>query len=100
MSFAEWSFYAYGRDKDSKITRIQSWKQVEKSGGNPEGLRNKPDLPSEGLYLWLMYRDIRKGCENIGYAEIAAYQQVTGDILTHWEVDLMIEIDLARRLSG
>jgi len=98
-------FYAYGYDKDekgvsSKVSRIAGWEQVQKSGITPKGLQDKPDLDDNLTYLWNDYCDIRKGCENISYLELQAYQNVSGNNLTPWEVSMMLELDLIRRQNG
>jgi hypothetical protein len=93
-------FHAHGYDKDSKVSRISQWRQVEKTTGHkPEGLQDEPVLKSELTYIWELYNEIKKGCEKIGYAELDCYQRVTGVYLTAWEASLMIDIDMIRVTS-
>ena len=99
MAFAEWSFNAYGYDKDSKITRLAQWNQVLKSSGiEPEGLKAKPEL-NEAAYLWSLYCEIKSGCENITYQDILAYQSLVSSV-TPYEVETMIKIDNLRVQNG
>lgn len=94
-------FYAYGYDKESKVTRLAQWEQVYKTTGiKPEKLEEKPELPDKLQYLWSEYGEICRGCEMIGYREIDSYNQVSGNGLSPWEASLIIEIDMIRRKNG
>ncbi len=59
-----------------------------------------PDFPKDVEIIWCKYLAIKKGCERIGYQELSAYTHITGDNLTPWEVDLLIDLDILRRSDG
>lgn len=59
-----------------------------------------PDFSQDVAILWEKFIKLNKGCEQIGYVEIDAYQRITGNTLEHWEIDLVIEIDSMRRSNG
>ncbi len=83
------------------MTRLANWEQVEKATGvKPEGLLNAPQMPDNLEYLWQEYIDIRKGCDQLSYIVIDAYQDVMGYELSPFEIDLLLEVDLLRRTSG
>lgn len=93
--------YAHGRNKDSKVSRIKEWEQVEKSiGVKPEQLLNKPELSVELNYIWKMFLEVRNGCEKIGYQDLVAYEHITGADLSQWESITLIRIDEAWRSNG
>jgi len=50
--------------------------------------------------LWWLYVDVKVGCDYIGWEQLHAYQQVTGDKLKRFEYDILIKIDQARRSNG
>jgi len=57
-------------------------------------------MPAELDYIWGIYIDLRKGCDNVGYVELDAYQRVTGLLLSLWEIELLLDVDLIRRSNG
>jgi len=59
-----------------------------------------PVLPDNLKHVWKEYGDIRKGCENIGYVELIAYQQATGNRLSPFECSLMLDLEVARKSNG
>ena len=54
----------------------------------------------EAAYMWRIYSEIKKGCNEVTYSAIANFGNVTGQILTPIEAELMIDIDLVRRKHG
>lgn len=98
MAYAKWQFWANGYDKDSKITRLAAWEQVKKTTGHtPQGLAEKPELRADAQYLWNWYLEIKQGCEKVGYVELKAYQDVTGEELTPFDASTILRIDLLRQ---
>jgi len=92
---------AHTRQKGFKKSRLATAEQISKRSKQPNKLlMSKPDCPKELLYLWALYNDILKGCTDISYVDIAAYKELTGRKLKHWEVDLMINIDIIRRKAA
>ena len=75
-----------GYDSGSKVSRLATFKQVEKSLGRPpKELRDAPTLRPELGYLWAAFVDMAAGCERISYVEIKAYCELV-DSLEGWEV--------------
>ncbi|MCK5132701.1 MAG: hypothetical protein KAR40_11185 [Candidatus Sabulitectum sp.] len=94
-------FYAYGRDKGLKLTRLEVWKKITaKTGRVKIELTQQPDIRVESLYLWSMYCAIKKGCEAVTWESIGAYQRLTRVQLKPWESMLMIDIEAERRKPG
>ena len=89
-------FFANGYEKGQKEPRIKHWQAAERQGVTPQALKDKPELPENGVYIWSTYIDIKKGCESITWTDIEAYQKNMGN-LTAWEIDLMFEIDQLRK---
>ena len=84
-----------------KESRLTLWQRVkDRTGKDPQGLDERPDISPEAGALWSLYVLIRSGCDRVGYMEIDSYQRVTGERLTPWEADIMIAIDQARRSNG
>ena len=54
----------------------------------------------DATYMWQMYCEIKKGCDEVDYATLAHYQSVSGVTLTPIEAELMIDVDLIRRKHG
>lgn len=93
-------FYAHGKDKGSKITRLESWERIRKRSGKiKQELKDKPALRPEAFYLWSMYCDIKRGCEFVRLVDIDAYTRLKRLSLTAWEVDTLLDIEQARCAS-
>lgn len=89
---------AYTCDKGFKKTRLATQLEIVKRTGKESSfIKSKPDCPYAFRYLWPLYTKILKGCERVGYLELAAFNQLSGENLTPHEVDLIIEIDVIRR---
>jgi hypothetical protein len=73
---------------------------VKKSGITPQGLLDRPEEPEGTDYLYNLYAEISKGAEKVGYRELHAYQEVTGEKLTLFEIGIILDIDLLRRKHG
>ena len=52
------------------------------------------------MFLWSLYVDIKKGCDEITYANLSAYESVKQKKLTSGEADLMLKIDSLRKKNG
>lgn len=90
--------HAHTRQKGFKKSRLAVAAQIsERTGKNNSLLASMPKCRFELLYLWTMYNSILKGCENITYNDIRSFEQVTGDKLSRWEANVMIDVDLMRR---
>jgi len=63
-------------------------------------LASKPPFPVETEYLWTEYIKIKRGCENIDYVSLQAYENLTGVEFAPWEIDLFIDLDFIRRTNG
>lgn len=70
---------------------------LEQSGRKPQMLKDKPELDEIGSKLWLLYTDIKRGCDMVSYTAIESYQNIMGDTLTPYEASLMLSIDQVRR---
>lgn len=78
--------------EDSKTSRYTQLKRVEKqSGVTPEGLI-PPQFPPEAALLWEIFLTIR----SLSPTEIKAYCDLTGETLSKWEVDAMMNLDTIR----
>jgi hypothetical protein len=74
----------------------------ERTGVKPARLADAPAMP-EGLSpLWHAYCDMRNSCPSNGmgpgritFAELDAYQRVTGHRLAPWHVDAIRRVDVA-----
>ena len=98
LTYVDWELYAYSKEAGTKITRMAHWLQVEKSSGiQPKGLKEKPEKPENASYIFDLYSEIKKGAEKVGYREIQAYQDVTGDRLSRFESSVILQIDILRR---
>ena len=59
-----------------------------------------PPALGDSRYIWNLYLEVKKGCDDVTYAALDHFQTVTGTILTPREAELMIEVDLMRRKHG
>jgi len=59
-----------------------------------------PTLPDNLKHVWKEYGDVRKGCENIYYVDLVAYQQITGNKLSPFECSLMLDLEDLRKANG
>ena len=101
MEFSKWVAYANGYDKNSKVSRLKQWQQVEKTTGiKPEAYSDKPELDEKLHYLWSTYLEIKRGVERISYTELNNYTIVTGTLLSSWECLTILKIDEAWRNNG
>jgi hypothetical protein len=90
--------HAHTRQKGFKRSRLAITEVISKRRGKKNDfLESRPSCRIELLYLWSMYNSILKGCDNIGYIELSAYERVTGEKLQKWESALMIDVDIIRR---
>lgn len=68
---------------------------MEKSIGRaPEELRNQPPFPDHLNYLWGHYVALKNASGGvIGFDQIRAYADLTGEVLAPWEVEAVRAID-------
>lgn len=95
MNYARWHFHAHDIEPGSKVSRIHHWRQVEKSLGRPpEELRNQPEFPAHTAYLWSHYVSLKNASGGvIGFEQIRAYTELTGETLAPWEVEAVRALD-------
>jgi len=94
-------FHAHGKDKGATKSRYELWTAIKlRTGKVKKELQDKPPLRDELSYLWTMYVDLRQGCDKLGWVEIRAYEEATGDKLTAWESKLLLKIDKVRFSDG
>jgi hypothetical protein len=73
----------------SKISRLQTLKQVEKSRGvTPPELLNAPKLSWQHDDCWIAYTSLKEH----SYQELESYMRVTGNRLERWEVEAVMEL--------
>lgn len=60
----------------------------------PKELAGAPSISEESEYLWGLFCDL-KNAGPVTYTEMAAYQQMTGVVLSPLEVDCMRRLDEA-----
>ena len=94
LNYAEWMFYAHGREKGFRTTRIEAWSKIKKQTGKSAG-EDRPDFPKAG-YLWNIYGDIREGVDVVDYHAIDVYCRLKEDKLTVWEIDQIIKVEHLR----
>lgn len=97
-------FHAYGYEKGSKLTRIDTWTRIEarrlsQGKSRIDWLHECPPLPSEIAYLWNKYAEIRQGAEKIGFMELDAYCRIMGEAFEPWEISLILELETCRMTS-
>jgi len=72
----------------------------KRTGKKPQGLAEKPDLPSEAAYVWGLYVEIRAGVESVGIVELDAYQRLTGVNISPWECSVLLQIEGTRKAAA
>jgi hypothetical protein len=88
--------YMHSAPENSKISRYESLKQVEKSTGKtPPELRNTPKLSDAHNDVWQVYTSLVQ----YSYQEIAAYTQLTGIPLQNWEIKAIIQLSKYREVE-
>lgn len=66
--------------------------QVRKSGIEPIEFAQAPELPGECSEVWETFTRLYE----CSYKEIESYQNVTGSILSNWEIDAIIGLNRIR----
>tara|TARA_R110002020_G_scaffold49341_3_gene140392 strand:- start:1425 stop:1730 length:306 start_codon:yes stop_codon:yes gene_type:complete len=90
-------FFANGKTKGSKSTRIEQWQAIERiSGKRPQELQKQPYLEDHLLPVWDAYCLISKGVENISLTDILAYCTLYDEKLDRWQVDAILGLDQER----
>ena len=65
------------------------------------GLKDKPVVRAEGLYLVDLYREARYGAGGeLTYVGLQAFSEVTGSRLTPWEAQTLLAMDKERLHHG
>jgi hypothetical protein len=89
VAFGRWCFYAYSHPEGSKISRIETWRQVEKTTGTaPAELRDAPIIDMEHLDAWHAYNELK----DFSYPELESYMRLTGNPLHKWEIEAIMEL--------
>lgn len=83
--------FAIGKDKGSRLTRLESWEKIKKKTGKDASL--KPSLSDEARIIWELFVEIRKGCVDITHRSLLDYQDIFGESLTAFEIDMMLKLD-------
>ena len=98
ISYADWFFYAIGRDKGSKQTRLEVWKIIEESVGRD--IVCEPDLSDYAKYLWDLFVELKSGCDHVTHKAIVDYQSLFNVELTAFEIELFIYIDKMSEINN
>jgi len=81
------------------LSRYETWKRIgDRRGKLVTELENAPRLTEENAWLWELYIDAASGVERLTYADLHAYQQITGVELTPMEARLLLTIDKNKKL--
>lgn len=98
MVYGKWQFWAAGYDKNSKVSRIDNLRQVEKSlGKKPKELEGAPELRKELNYLWVIFVKLKNASDGpISFSSIMSYMAIYGE-LTAFEVDAIFALDNCQR---
>jgi hypothetical protein len=89
VAYGKWCYHINGYPEGSKISRLQTLKQVEKSRGvTPPELLNAPKLSWRHDDCWLAYTSLREHT----YPEIESYMRLTGAILDQWEIEAIMQL--------
>jgi len=99
VSFAAHQIWLAGYDKGSKVTRLEALQQIEKTiGRKPKALENAPEIPRNSRYLWNTFLSLHNSCGGqIGYNDLMAYSQMTGETITPVEVDIIMRMSRESR---
>ena len=94
-------FNAYGKDKGSELTRLETWNRIKESTGRESTeLQERPAIDENLIYLWNLFMDIKTGCDGLSYVDIDAFNRVTGINLNHWEASIMLDLENLRVSNG
>ena len=61
---------------------------------------DSPPLPTELMYLWNEYCEIKKGSSDLTWESVKAYKELSGVNFSPWEVSIMMQLDIERRTNG
>lgn len=101
MTFAEFEFSLDVEQEDKATLREHLAAYEERTGRPHQTMLDAPPLPEGCRQLWRTWNDLRgsvssgMGIGRISYAEMGAYQELTGHILAPWEVDAIRKVDRA-----
>lgn len=89
--------YANGYDEGSKVSRLASWKQVEKTTGKtPAAILDCPEIPRELINLWGIFNDVIVGVDRLTYADLDSYMRVMHVNLSVWQIRLLMKLEAVR----
>ena len=89
MAYGKWCYYISQCPEGSKISRLESLKQVEKSRGvTPSELLNAPKLSWHHDDCWVAYTSLKDHT----YPELESYMRITGSVLDWWEIEAVMEL--------
>ena len=85
--------WIYSHPEGSDISRYETLKQVEKTTGvTPPDLRKAPKLSEDHADAWRAYTSMK----DHSYAELQAYEHLTGVKLDPWEVSAIMSLSRYR----
>jgi len=88
--------WIHSAPEGSDVSRYDSLKQVEKTTGKtPPDLVNAPTISADHDDAWNAYTSL----QTFTYAEIEAYERLTGVKLDTWEVNAIMKLSKYRGAS-
>jgi len=89
VTYGRWCFWINAYPEGSKISRLDSLKQVEKSRGvTPPELLNAPQLSWKHDDCWKAYVSLKDHT----WQEVESYMRLTGHILDQWEIQAIMTL--------
>jgi len=88
MDFGRWYFWIHAIPEGQSFSRFTTYSQAAKNGCTILELEG-PELPELGYNVWSIFERMR----DVSYAEISAYQHLTGDMLEYWEIDSLMRLN-------
>lgn len=99
LEFAEWDFKLSLPDKDG-VSEREYLEQVEKQAGHTPTPLQGPEFPELLGSVWSFFLELHgsrgqgyNGPLPLTYTEISAWQSLTGNTLSSWEVDVIKKLD-------
>ena len=100
MEYAEWDFKLSIPDKDGVALRTYLEDVERQTGHTPLPLQG-PDFPSLMEHVWSAFLSLHRartmvysGPQPITYSEIVAWQTLTGEQMSPWEIDVIKRLDM------
>jgi len=89
VTYGRWCFWINSKPKESKVSRYDTLKQVEKSLGRvPPELENAPKLSDSHIYAWEAFLSL----SDFTWLELKAYMELTNTQLEQWEIKAVMEL--------